>query len=81
VQEIEFRGELHAIHTGVQPIKAAGRTERIGSLQSTTRPARRRAFKTKKFGVSTNNSIMCFIAMQTYKELTKKFVMQDKNSQ
>jgi hypothetical protein len=53
----------------------------IGSSRSTTRPARRRAFKTKKFGVSTNNSIICFIAMQTYKELTKKFVMQDKNCQ
>jgi hypothetical protein len=53
----------------------------VGSLRSTTRPARRRAFKTKKFGVSTNNSIICFIAMQTYKELTKKFVMQDKNCQ
>ena len=54
------------------------RLELIGSLRSTTRPTRRRAFKTKQFGVSTNNSIMCFIAMQSYKEFTKKFVISCK---
>ena len=47
-------------------------SDTIGSLRSTTRPARRRAFKTKKFGLSTNNSIIIYYhanLQRTYKEI------------